>query len=210
MQPLDECPDVSRFPPVPLANLDRPQFPESVQAVDRWAVNCQQLPDVLTGQQQSLHQFRRPVVRRLFGRAHASSPTSNSRPGFAHPLPAYRVGLPFATNYDYAGLSHQVVGERQGPWEDIVPGEPHSALVGDKFVSTYTYGPLGLITRTDEGLNADPTDNRDHYYLSDVHGGNIGLLMDDDADPETPRRAAFHHFDAFGNKMTKMLSAFGS
>ena len=34
--------------------------------------------------------------------------------------------------------------------------------------------------------------------------------MDNDGDPETARRVAFHHFNVFGNTMTKMLSAFGS
>ncbi len=31
----------------------------------------------------------------------------------------------------------------------------------------------------------DPTNNRNHYYLSDVMGGNIGLYVDDDGDPDT-------------------------
>jgi len=41
----------------------------------------------------------------------------------------------------------------------------------------------GLISRTGEMSNADPTNNRNHYYLPDVMGGNIGLYVDDDGDP---------------------------
>ncbi|UCC31640.1 MAG: hypothetical protein JSU86_05050, partial [Phycisphaerales bacterium] len=70
--------------------------------------------------------------------------------------------------------------------------------MGDRYVSTYTYGPLGLIMRTAELSDADPTNNRNHYYLSDVMGGNIGLYVDDDGDPGTEREAVFQQFDAFG------------
>jgi len=43
---------------------------------------------------------------------------------------------------------------------------------------------MGLITRTAEMGNSDPSDNRDHYYLSDAMGGNVGLYIDDDGDPD--------------------------
>jgi len=55
-----------------------------------------------------------------------------------------------------------------------------------------------------------PTNNRNHYYLSDAMGGNIGQYVDDDGDPDTDRVAVFQQFDAFGNDMTKPLSSTSS
>ena len=53
-------------------------------------------------------------------------------------------------HFDYAGLSHQVVAERQDPYL-FVDGTPDQReLVGDRYVSTYLYGPLGLVARTAE------------------------------------------------------------
>jgi len=94
-------------------------------------------------------------------------------------------------HFDYAGLSNQVIAERRDPYiVKEIPNPPHPPiavrhLVGDRYVSTYTYGPLGLIMRTAEMSDSDPTNNRNHYYLSDVMGGNIGLYVDDDGDPDT-------------------------
>jgi len=78
--------------------------------------------------------------------------------------------------YDYAGLSHQVIAERSDPYIVVDGTNPaQRRLVGDRYVSTYTYAPLGPITRTDGLGDDDPSDDRDHYYLSDAMGGNIGL-----------------------------------
>ncbi len=112
-------------------------------------------------------------------------------------------------HFDYAGMSNQVIAERRDPYifdEDAPGGGTARWLVGDRYVSTYTYGPLGLIMRTAELSDSDPTNNRNHYYLSDVMGGNIGLYVDDDGDPGTERQAVFQQFDAFGNDMSKPLS----
>jgi hypothetical protein len=40
-------------------------------------------------------------------------------------------------------------------------------------------------------------------------GGNMGLYVDDDGDPDTERQAVFQQFDGFGNDMTKPLSSGG-
>jgi len=47
----------------------------------------------------------------------------------------------------------------------------------------------------------DVSNNRDHYYLADAMGGNVGLLVDDDGDARTPGTAQFVVYDAFGNEM---------
>lgn len=64
---------------------------------------------------------------------------------------------------------------------------PHSTFglrrVGDRYLSSYTYGPLGLISRTIEDPDAtrgnpvnfgdnDPANNREVYYLRDAMGGH--------------------------------------
>jgi len=72
---------------------------------------------------------------------------------------------------------------------------------GDQFVATFTYGPLGLITRTAEGSDHDLTNNRDNYVLTDAMGRNVGIMVDDDGDASTPRRLVYQSFDAFGNAM---------
>ena len=41
---------------------------------------------------------------------------------------------------------------------------------------------MGLIARTAEMGNPDPSDNWDHYYLSDAMGGSVGLYVDGDGD----------------------------
>jgi hypothetical protein len=54
------------------------------------------------------------------------------------------------------------------PFDDPYP----SYFVGDRFLASYTYGPLGPISRTAEYDDADLTNNRDHYYLRDASGGH--------------------------------------
>lgn len=57
--------------------------------------------------------------------------------------------------------------------------------MGERYVATYTYAPLGPIARTDGLGDDDPSDDRDHYYLTDAMGSNVGLYVDDDGDPGT-------------------------
>ena len=75
---------------------------------------------------------------------------------------------------------------------------------------TYTYGPLGVIMRTAEMGDPDPTNNRHHYYLPDAMGGNVGMYVDDDGDQATDRVAVFNQFDAFGNRMTETSPTVGT
>lgn len=64
-------------------------------------------------------------------------------------------------------LSHRVIAERKDPY--LLEGYgPERSLVGDRFVASYLYGPLGMLSRSQEFENSDPKDNRDHYYLPDV------------------------------------------
>jgi len=46
--------------------------------------------------------------------------------------------------------------------------------------------------RTAEMSDADPTNNRNHYYLFDVMGGNIGLYVDDIAVSGSSLPPSFH------------------
>lgn len=113
--------------------------------------------------------------------------------------------------FDYEGLSNRVAAVRQPPYEygaDPLNYQEES-YTGDQFEATFTYGPLGLITRTDEGADPDPSNNRDNYALSDAMGGNVGIMVDDDGDPSTARRLVYQSFDAFGNAMTARASTAG-
>lgn len=80
---------------------------------------------------------------------------------------------------------------------------------GDRYISTYTYGPLGMIARTDEFGDDDPTNNRDHYYLSDATGNSVGLQVDDDGDASTARLARFQVYDSFGNHVAESTAGVG-
>lgn len=70
-------------------------------------------------------------------------------------------------NYDYDGMSFQVLAERKGPYRKRGTGTGaqyyNLEFSGDRFLSTYLHGPLGPIARTEEGGNNDVADNRDHY-----------------------------------------------
>ncbi len=100
------------------------------------------------------------------------------------------------TMFDYYGLSQRVAAERLSPWEYVGGGGFGYENEGDKFHESYTYGPVGVTTRTVETEDADPGDNFDHWVLPDVFGGTTGLLLYD-AQPGQ-RAAVFEHFDAFG------------
>ena len=41
--------------------------------------------------------------------------------------------------------------------------------------------PLGPIERTEERVDANVSNNRHYYYLRDAAGGQVGLIVDDDA-----------------------------
>jgi RHS repeat-associated protein len=124
------------------------------------------------------------------------------------------------TQYDFDGLSNTVLVERRGPYEQDIndPENPNvpfddpypSYFVGDRFLASYTYGPLGPISRTAEYDDADLTNNRDYYYLRDASGGHVGVAFDHDSDITTAAEPAFAVYDAFGNNMTKPLSGVGA
>ena len=107
-----------------------------------------------------------------------------------------------AVTYDYNGMSNQVLAVRQ---KAQVVVDDYPDLYEDRFVSTYTHGPLGVITQTEEGRNADPADNRDHYVLEDLMGGHNVLAVDHDGDSATDRMVSYQTFDAFGNVQKKWL-----
>ncbi|MBE7458528.1 MAG: hypothetical protein HS102_18245 [Planctomycetia bacterium] len=65
------------------------------------------------------------------------------------------------------------------------------------FHKSYTYGPVGLTTRTVETQDTDPEDNFDHWVLPDLFGGTSALLLLYDAQSHE-RTLATEHFDAFG------------
>jgi len=126
-------------------------------------------------------------VHDIFGRRIAKRPAGGTEKG-----PAIM--------YDYDGLSQTVLAERHSG----VDFGPEQGLADD-IIATYTHGPLGMITRTDELNDYDPHNNRDNYYLSDGMGGHVGILLDHDGLPETSRLAEFQSFDAFGAPLTKRL-----
>jgi RHS repeat-associated protein len=105
------------------------------------------------------------------------------------------------TMYDYDGLSQNVLAVRRSPVLDLV------TVVPDRFLSTFTYGPLGIVTRTEEFGNPDPADNVDHYYLADAMGGHAGMLVDHDSDPRSSRMLQSQVFDAFGNRQAGSIDA---
>jgi len=112
------------------------------------------------------------------------------------------------THYDYDGLSRQVVAERRSPlYTDVVQGEPALVDTEDRYLSSYLYGPLGVIARTAEQGDNNEFNNLDHYYLSDAMGGHVGILVDDGLASTTARQAQFVVYDAFGNEMAE--SSFG-
>ncbi|GIK17575.1 MAG: hypothetical protein BroJett003_25390 [Planctomycetota bacterium] len=100
--------------------------------------------------------------------------------------------------HDYYGLSQRVAAVRLSPWR-------YNGLsydnVGDEFHESYTYGPVGLTTRTVETQDTDPSDNFDHWVLPDLFGGTSALLLYD-AQPHE-RALATEHFDAFGVRVAK-------
>ncbi len=100
--------------------------------------------------------------------------------------------------YDYYGLSQRVAAVRMSPfWFEDCPCNSGGRYKndGDEFLESYTYGPVGVTTRTDEQQDADPQTGWDHYVMADVFGGTTGLWAQSGSGP---RDAAFQHFDAFG------------
>ena len=156
------------------------------------------------------------VFGRRTGRAVCDKPCTadNTTAECRESHPVYRFCQTEVTNYDYDGLSFQVLAERHGPF--ALEEFPHpdvrdpARYVGDRFVSTYLHGPLGPIARTAEGDNDDVSDNRDHYYLRDAMGGHMGVILDEDGDVSTAGHAAFATYDAFGNAMSGVHAAAGA
>ncbi|MBE7458733.1 MAG: hypothetical protein HS102_19295 [Planctomycetia bacterium] len=73
------------------------------------------------------------------------------------------------------------------------------------FHKSYTYGPVGVTTRTVETQDTDPEDNFDHWVLPDLFGGTSALLLLYDAQSHE-RTLATEHFDAFGVRVAKGTS----
>jgi len=72
------------------------------------------------------------------------------------------------THYDYDGLSRQVVAERKSPlYTDVIGGVATLVDTGDRYLSTYLYGPLGVIARTAEQGDDNVFNNLDHYSRND-------------------------------------------
>ncbi|MCH7720004.1 MAG: hypothetical protein IH988_03310, partial [Planctomycetes bacterium] len=68
----------------------------------------------------------------------------------------------------------------------------------DHFLSTYTYGALGLISRTDEKLDHFTSNNEDYLYLADAMGNHVGLIDGDGT-------ARIQEFDAFGVSLDTLI-----
>jgi len=109
------------------------------------------------------------------------------------------------THYDYMGTSRQVVAERKSPVRTTLntSGEAQLEYTGDRYLSTYLYGPLGVIARTAEQGDDSVFNNLDHYYLSDGMGGHVGMLVDDGTASSNSRQPQFVVYDAFGNQMAQ-------
>lgn len=81
-----------------------------------------------------------------------------------------------------------------------------------QFTATYTYGPLGVIGRTEHFGDIDANsggDDRHHYYLRDGMGGHAALLVDHDADVSTAPRLDVQVHDAFGVAATGSIDPLG-
>lgn len=107
------------------------------------------------------------------------------------------------------GFSLNVIAQRKSPTMFVTEPMFEWLDLGDRFVSMYTYGPLGLITRTEEMDNWSAADNRDHYYLPDAYGGNVAMAADHDGDPQTNCVAKFTISDTFGNAMAATIPETG-
>lgn len=109
------------------------------------------------------------------------------------------------------GLSRTVVAERRTPYEPAPDDICDARFTGDRFVSTYTYGPMGVINRYEENNNSNPGDDQILWYLSDAMGGHVHVLVDRPLpDPEVdrpPPTVNTLNTDAFGVRKGAMVHA---
>jgi len=110
--------------------------------------------------------------------------------------------------YDYDGLSNTVLAERSPPYVRDAYNDLLYAFTGDRFVSTYLRGPLGVIARTAEKGNADTSDNETHYYLADLMGNHTATARD--ASEGGDSSPVWQSFDAFGAALGKSGGLAGS
>jgi RHS repeat-associated protein len=100
-------------------------------------------------------------------------------------------------NYDYLGPSQTVLAERRGPGYKGEDLRHVTQFAQDRFIATYTPGPLGLAERVDEapgagwdvtgvpgigdpsGGNADTDDNLVYYLLTDAQGASVVTMPQD-------------------------------
>ena len=97
---------------------------------------------------------------------------------------------PTVEAFDYDG-SRVLVERNCEQLGDIEPG-------CDRFTSTFTWGPLGLITRVHERNDVDLGTNCFYHYLSDGRGTNVGYIPHDLTQQPTPV-PVFFPMDAWGN-----------
>lgn len=105
--------------------------------------------------------------------------------GDHHPTMVSRCFGSSPVMYD-RDINNRIIAERRTVVDD------------EQFLSTYTYGVLGLISRTDEKRNYDTSDNEDYLYLADAMGNHVGLI---DADGTTH----IQEFDAFGVSLDALI-----
>lgn len=110
--------------------------------------------------------------------------------------------------YDYDGLSNTVLAERSPPYVRDAYSHLLYTFTGDRFVSTYLRGPLGVIARTAEKGNADTSDNETHYYLADLMGNHVATVRD--AGEGGDSSPSWQAFDAFGAALGKSGGVAGS
>jgi len=171
-----------------------------------WPEDAQQLPDEWLDRERFLEIYAYNLFGDRIGVLHSSNLTGGDN--------LYDAGWQssrFVRTYDY--VDGRILVERES--------DLHGSPPDERFVSVYTWGPMGLISRRGVsvrdghwdpagGEDCDPGpgtvmsgafvyDNRDvmqdYTYMAD-HMGNIAALVDGES--ETARRQVF---DAFGNNI---------
>ena len=103
------------------------------------------------------------------------------------------------TIYDYDMLGQNVLATRTGDKDDNGQGTGFVFAQQERFTSTFYYGPMGVVSRVDEGGDSDPhpeggSADPEQYFLTDATGNHVGMLVVNG----TQRDALFQYFDAFG------------
>ena len=103
------------------------------------------------------------------------------------------------TIYDYDMLGQNVLATRTGDKDDNGQGTGFVFAQQERFTSTFYYGPMGVVSRVDEGGDSDPhpeggSVDPEQYFLTDATGNHVGMLVENGSQ----RDVAFQYFDAFG------------